>query len=1355
MFRYDSLERGIAGGNRQDSSVWENTARQSAISNREGTRRSDSWEDDRLSSRRDGGDLTQSDERANDHHNNLERTQTRHEDRVDTRYKSRGRDQERRRGATHDDWQGHRRIRSASVLKPDQESDSQVDSRPLSSWEAAYHQGLEEGRRSSREVLPYSDERKDTRANSREDPGFDSRQVQRQDRRSSLRDDARAPSRQGGHRSDPRYDDSDDAPHGGRQDLPLLERYSGLAGLRPSSRASPRREYPLDPLEPVRKSASQEQQSSSRQEDAQVQMRLSHQDDQEDQWKSGRQKARQEDHQDSRDVCLPKEANSPVLPSKLLYGEVKLSRSNSKVYGTHGMDEDDFPPAFEGNDRADDVQDLADDSDYDEPEESLMSKLTRRRRLSQHNFTSATPSGSSLSIPVSTAITASTTASTANPACGENVVYVSTKDSSPAYSFTLGRYKANEFIIHSPQHKDGPFTNKTRPIPESCHNVIDVLEVWRYGKKPFTAIQDLSEKYGRSWIAQNDKERHHFFTEVVQEFRRLVLDQGMHDDMAVKELMGRQEWWLIPLSNPPQADEAGELSSEGEPMDTDSNSDYVFRSSYQRKSSESRKSSRSLKRSESSKRSQSRKRSESRKASQSHKKSPAISTDMDMDMDMDISTAEANRTTAADHSASSDEDAEPMDFEAFDASIARPVSRNSHRHPRPQYKDNFVEPWGDAPINYSFTFPIPDGIETVPEIYQAWYYGWKDLPALLQLTKDNGPSWRSSLLPSSKKVYDWYHVHYKVVRAIDDQVAMEPSEWTVEDAILSLEQLRGKKKLSNLHKDIPRPGHMIKPIKSKDIGTPKGHAEDGSPAAYDDIKPTTSNSKAPPTDNSTLTAGDSPPNSSITGSSESLITDQSAGIIATNVSSSSKTSATSQPRLTTDNNTPTTIKDKPLPTSPRNSIGAFVEKKFKFFRNNALGAKGKTTGSAKTSSTDNTTANRRKSTTDITSSTSSAKDRMATSTPTRTIDDIADSISKLIDEGTNATTASIARLTTESNSVPMTKESTAAGSMTKIAESTIIGGPKSTVDNGDAPGAMDGITTSVLMNAVNNSDVASKSTPAAEINNASVDKDKTSDISVASTVNDTTASTPPTSMAKSIPLSTKDWTVSMDDAVVNNSDVSKAKLAVDSSSVSITKVRSSSVAASTSATKNVAVSRSISSGSSYTFIHKSTFQRAMSNTQIGSRTSKEQPKGLIQSGSAPTSSSGTPISRSSFDEDAVMSSSARTGDNRPSGMPTSNSNNSTTALNGMNTGNANCLLNDVTAGAVNRPNTVSVSSDVKNVPSGMIAGTARPLNSHTSHFVTPRICFISRSSATATWSAVLKGSAPDFVFVVLRVLPTG
>ncbi|KAF9155448.1 hypothetical protein BG015_009824 [Linnemannia schmuckeri] len=1006
----------------------------------------------------------------------------------------------------------------------------------------------------------------------------------------------------------------------------------------------------------------------------------------EDQWRSGGQKGRKEDRRESREIHPLKETNLSALPPKPLHDKGKIPRSNRQPYDANGVDEDSFPPACEGNDHAD-AQDRIADSGDDKPEESLLSLLKRRRQLSQHSLISTTasglPSNASVTAPSSTSTmivastsTTSTSISTTNPASEENVVHVSTKDSCPAYSFTLGRYKANEFIIHSLQHKNGPFTNKNRLLPESCRNVIDVLEVWRYGTKTFTAIQDLTEKFGRSWIAPKDRERYQFFTEVVQEFRRLVMDEGIDDDMAVKELMGRQDWWLVPLSKQ-QTDEAAELSSESEPVGTDSDSDLVFQPHYRRNSSQSHKKSQPLKR------------SETRKRSDSHQKSPAISTDMDMD----ISTAAGNHVIAAEHSTSSD--TEPMDHEMFPASTTRPASRNSHRNPRPQYKDNVVEPWGDAVINPNFTFPIPDGIETVPELYKAWHEGWGDIPSLFQLTKENGPSWRSSKLPSSKKIYEWYHFHYKIIRAIDDLVVRE---WTAEDAILALEQIRGKRKLANLHKEIPCPGHMIPPIKDK--GTPKAQIDNGSPAAADDIN-ATSSSKVPPTvrpSDSSSTAGASTTNSSGTGSSEIATSDHTTTTATvTTVSSSSKTSTISQLKSTTDDSmTPTaanstsTVRDKPTTSVKENSISSIVSSKFKMTGNgnNTSNTNGKTTSSAKPGITGNTTTGKRKSTTDSIS-TSSIKTKATTSAPTSAVNDTGDNLSTPIDDGVNATNARISRLMNESNSLPIAKDkttgspklssvdntsvsrpkSTTSGNVTsnfentaftsskpKALENTSAGSLQSTVDSVNALGTMDGITTSASTNAVNTT-VVIRPTLAADSNN---------------------------------PL--------------------EIKLTTDRNSAPITNDRPSGTAASSATFSNTTVNP----GSSFTYIHNSakSIQRAMSYSQISSRSSKElPPKGLTQSDFASSNNSDAPVARSSFEKDVVPNDSAGSSVGRPNGMTASASNSSSIALNStidrpssMSAVNVSSILADVTAGTVNRPNTASASSDVNSVPNGVNAG---------------------------------------------------
>ncbi|KAF8947295.1 hypothetical protein BGZ47_009683 [Haplosporangium gracile] len=1215
--------------------------------------------------------------------------------------------------AAHDDWRGHGQTSSIIVPQFDQETDYQ-DSRRRDPWETAYHQGQEDGRRSSRDGPRHDDRRKNIRAiSSREDVEIDNRLDSRDDGRINLRDDDRGPSRQDDDRGGPRYDNFDDARHGSqensrynsgmnasfndwegnRYDDSEGDRYGGLTGLPPGSRETLRQEYPLGPLESRRQSDSRDRRSSSQQEDVQVLRKSRSQYDLEDQRRSGGQKGRKEDCRESREIHPLKGTNSPALPPKPLHDNGNIPHSNRQTYDAKGMDENDFPPACEGNDRAD-AQDRVVDSGDDEPEESLLSLLNRRRRLSQHNLISTIASGpsstalataplSTSTVVIGTASTTSTSVSTTNPASGENVVCVSTEDSCSAYSFTLGRYKANEFIIHSLQHKDGPFTNKNRLLPDSCRNVIDVLEVWRYGTKTFTAIQDLTEKFGRSWIAPKDRERYQFFTEVVQEFRRLVMDERMDDDMAVKELMGRQEWWLVPLSKQ-QTDEAAELSSKGEPMETDSDSDYEFQPHHRRNNSQPRKKSQFLKRSETHKRSGSR------------QKSPAISTDMDVDMDMDVNigTAAGTHITAAEHSTSPD--TEPMDHEIFVASITRPASRNSHRNPRPQYKDNVVEPWGDAVINPNFTFPIPDGIETVPDLYKAWHEGWGGIPSLFQLTKENGPSWRSSKLPSSKKVYEWYHFHYKVIRAVDELVVRE---WTVEDAILALEQIRGKRKLVNLHKEIPCPGHMIRPIKDK--GTSKSQTDNGSPAAVDDIN-ATSRTIAPPTvrpSDSSSTAGASVTNSSRIDSSETVTSDHTTSTAtATIVSSSSKTSTISQLKSTIDdiktpvtiNSTPTTS-DKSTTCVQESSISSIVFSKFKLTGN------GDTTSSTKTNTASNTATGRRMSTIDSIS-TSSIKAKATVSTSTSAVNDAGDNLSTPIDDGVNATNARISRLMTESNSVPIAKDKSSGSSKLSSVDNTTVSKSKSTTSGNVTSSVENRTFGSSNSNAVENTTAGSPHW-----------------LQTATTpwkIDDTAASKLKLATENSILLSTKNRTTILDSpAVANNSGISIVKLTTDRNSTPITNDRPSGAAASSANFNNTAVNP----GSSFTYIHNSakSIQRAMSYSRISSRSSKEPPpKGLTQNDFALSNNSGVPVVRSSFEKDVVPNDSAGSSVGKSNGMTASVSNSSSIAPNGtinrpssMSAVNASSILADVTAGTVNRPNAASASSDVKSVLNGVNAGT--------------------------------------------------
>ncbi|KAF9123488.1 hypothetical protein BGW39_008922 [Mortierella sp. 14UC] len=628
-------------------------------------------------------------------------------------------------------------------------------------------------------------------------------------------------------------------------------------------------------------------------------------------------------------------------------GNAKSTRPNSRASGKYDIEVDGSPENGDGRAGADGHNQAIGSCDDNEAEEPLLSVL-QRRRFSQRDLpTLPAPESSSISsapmipshqaAPATTAaVTGSgspiTTTATATTDAGENsdVVCILTKDSCPAFSFTLGRYRASEFVILPDQHK-GAFSNKTYPLPleDSCRNVIDVLEAWRYGTSDCPPIQDLVNRFGLSWRVIEDRDRYTAFKKTVLEFRRLVLEEGIDDDAAIKGLMARQGWWgttTTSASPPTQLVDGGDFPLEDvEVDDLDADPDYVDRSRPKSKTSDPSK---------------------------------ELTT---TSMDVSATTASTKQIFPRRQSTSTTGDIQTTaSGSPVDASTPVVSKKTPSKNPRPQYKDNVVEPWGDTPLNPIFIFPTPDGIESVRDMWQAWYHGWNGTPSLFQLTKENGPTWRSSAF--SKRVYDWYHCRYKVVKAIDDLVARK---WVAEDAILALEKIRGKKKLSRLHLDIPCPGHMILPV--RDDSEEQSH--DGASSAVVISKTnnneSNSNNRLPlafESDDSTAVASTT---GSRTGSSDTITSDNSITVSSgsnntlptsaskstDNVSNSSinnsklggsempscsmapvvgkspkisKASLVSKPESTVDSNIALNTKDKPTTSASKNSTNPVV-----------------------------------------------------------------------------------------------------------------------------------------------------------------------------------------------------------------------------------------------------------------------------------------------------------------------------------------------------------------------------------------------------------------------------------------------
>ncbi|KAG0045292.1 hypothetical protein BGZ83_009480 [Gryganskiella cystojenkinii] len=105
---------------------------------------------------------------------------------------------------------------------------------------------------------------------------------------------------------------------------------------------------------------------------------------------------------------------------------------------------------------------------------------------------------------------------------------------------SYARFKAQEF--HTPGRGKGPVVEDPSKVlkhqlnPEEGRNVLEVLEEWRYGLHGGPALQDLYLQYGSHWKVDADKNRYDARAAVTKEYVRLVLEEGLSDEKAIKSL---------------------------------------------------------------------------------------------------------------------------------------------------------------------------------------------------------------------------------------------------------------------------------------------------------------------------------------------------------------------------------------------------------------------------------------------------------------------------------------------------------------------------------------------------------------------------------------------------------------------------------------------------------------------------------------------------------------------------------------------------------------------------------------------------------------------------------------------------
>ncbi|KAG0208175.1 hypothetical protein BGX33_006403 [Mortierella sp. NVP41] len=492
-------------------------------------------------------------------------------------------------------------------------------------------------------------------------------------------------------------------------------------------------------------------------------------------WESRQQESRQE----SSETCplavvksLPRsqaphseEAEIPVRFSSSYAGEnMEDDPVEECPVEDETMEGDDIDYLY-GSDDGSEYVDYDDLQDVDELGDDELEEMV------QPGPSSSLPSGRPSSSSSGRGL--STTRTTADPASGMNAANVLIKlpsaDSSPAFSFTLGRYKAKEYILHPPLAQ--PFYSdagdNTHFLSTTCESVIDVLEEWKYGRDGRSAIQDLNHRYGRSWTAKTDQRRYQILTTILSEFKRLV-DRGQDDDEAVRMLVQLQGQHT--LSNLALRIKDSLARRTGQQKEADGDPNYT-------PSSPTSKPKRSVKHN-------------------IRREIPAGKT-----------SASANGTADTIGAETSTQPYPPS------AGTGTPQKART----RPQYVQNVVESWDGVPLDLSFDFPMYEDIITVPELWQFWKCGWNGQPSVMQLTMKHGASWRKTVPPFSLDVYRWYYARYKVIQAIEEWAKLP--EWTIELAILRMEQHRGNNKLSGLHQYIPCRPHVFLPIEETTTGS--------------------------------------------------------------------------------------------------------------------------------------------------------------------------------------------------------------------------------------------------------------------------------------------------------------------------------------------------------------------------------------------------------------------------------------------------------------------------------------------------------------------------------------------------------
>ncbi|KAG0208176.1 hypothetical protein BGX33_006404 [Mortierella sp. NVP41] len=407
-------------------------------------------------------------------------------------------------------------------------------------------------------------------------------------------------------------------------------------------------------------------------------------------------------------------------------------------------------------------------------------------------------------------------------------VKLSTPPSTSAtLAWTPGRYKAEEFIASTTTPIVVQPADKDSPIYElaDAGKVVDILEEWRFGTGGHMSIQDLTYEYGARWREREAYRRYLVRLTVVREFKRLVLEESMDDDEAVKVLVSKQgskaSGTFYNELCVERAVQNKEARREPPTWQSDSSSTAFSEASLSSPGT-SNVSTASL----TSGKLASKKATVTTAASHITKSSTPASAQTPHAAAKVEATAPASsigtklsspaRTTAARRSSEKaptlNTNSNPLTsrfgFQRVNVSKAQYCERTP----------GMPEDWDNVVLDRTYRFPIFNDIVTVDDLWTFWTGGWDEGPSVRARSVKHGATWKKAAYDPT--IAHWYQPRYKIIQEIQRLVQQD---WTEAEAVEGIEGLRKELSLERLATHLESLDDI--PVAITQAKNPSAHAE--------------------------------------------------------------------------------------------------------------------------------------------------------------------------------------------------------------------------------------------------------------------------------------------------------------------------------------------------------------------------------------------------------------------------------------------------------------------------------------------------------------------------------------------------